>query len=553
MNDPVLQTLDKRQLPAWGLAALLVLPWLSPYTSGPTPNAWPWLVSACCAVLLWLFRRGINVRLIATAWLLAAVTSAVIGLLQYFGLASAISPWVSQTGAGEAFANLRQRNQFATLTSIGLLALIGLLARQAPARLVPGWAYLAMLLLALGNAASSSRTGLLQWALILALTTGWALPALRGQRRLAVFALQALLAYGLAVLALPWLLNVATGLSSAGLFGRLAETPGCGSRLVLWSNVLTLIAQKPWLGWGWGELDYAHFMTLYPGPRFCEILDNAHNLPLQLAVELVLPAALAICTGLAWIVWRAKPWRETSVARQMAWGVLAVIALHSLLEYPLWYGPFQIAVALCAGLLWSSASASTQGFKFPVGRVSHRRNPTSASAAPFRDVGLRFANPTYFEGLEQLQKFKQSRALAKYLRALAATTMIAFLAAAGIDYHRVSQIYLQPAQRSAAYRDDTLAKMQRVWLFRQQARFATLSVTPLNRDNAQWVFDTAAALLHYSPEPRVIEKLIESARLLRRDEEAAALLARYRAAFPDDYARWAAGQAKVAARLPPAN
>src|SRR5512133_2567338 len=116
--------LKNRQVPAWGLVALLVLPWLSPYTSGQTPNAWPWLISACCAVLLWLFWRGLNVRLIATAWVLAATVSAVIGLVQYFGLASALSPWISQTQAGEAFANLRQRNQFATLTSIGLVALI---------------------------------------------------------------------------------------------------------------------------------------------------------------------------------------------------------------------------------------------------------------------------------------------------------------------------------------------------------------------------------------------------------------------------------------------
>ncbi|MBK5206140.1 MAG: O-antigen ligase C-terminal domain-containing protein, partial [Polaromonas sp.] len=286
-----------------------------------------------------------------------------------------------------------------------------------------------------------------------------------------------------------------------------------------WSNVLTLIAQKPWLGWGWGELDYAHFMTLYPGPRFCEILDNAHNLPLQLAVELGLPAALAICTGLAWIVWRAKPWRETSAARQMAWGVLAVIALHSLLEYPLWYGPFQIAVALCAGLLWATASAGSADGTTP--------------------------------GRDSPHKLKKNKALSQYLLPLAAITMIAFLVAAGIDYHRVSQIYLPPAQRSAAYRDDTLAKIQGVWLFRDQARFAVLNVTPLTGDNAQWTFDTATALLHYSPESRVIEKLIASATMLGRDEEALRYLARYRAAFPEEHARWVASHANAPGHLPP--
>ena len=53
----------------------------------------------------------------------------------------------------------------------------------------------------------------------------------------------------------------------------------------------------------------------------------------------------------------------------------------------------------------------------------------------------------------------------------------------------------------------------------------------------------ALELLHYSPEPRVIEKLIESAVMLGRDDEALQYLARYRAAFPQEHARWVQGNA----------
>jgi O-antigen ligase len=545
------QTLKARNFPAWWLGAFLLLPWLNPYTAGPTPNVWPWLLSALCAVILWLFRRRLNPELVAVGWVLAAVISAAIGLVQYFGLAPAFSPWISQPQAGEAFANLRQRNQFATLTSIGLVALMGWLAlREKPAGeqadqgwLMPWWACFAALLLALGNAASNSRTGLLQWLLIALLTAWWALP---GRRRLLVFAVQALLAYGLAVFLLPWLLELTTGLRSGGLFGRLAQAPGCGSRKVLWANVLTLMAQKPWLGWGWGELDYAHFITLYPAARFCEILDNAHNLPLHLAVELGVPAALAILGGLGWLVWRARPWRETSPVRQMAWGVLAVIGLHSLLEYPLWYGPFQIAAGLSVGLLCSRLDAGrASGFNLPVGRVSRRRKPTFGLAVSSGDVGLRFANPTYVEGAEPLQEFKKKMAVAQYLRALAAITMIVMLAGVAISYYRVSQVYLPSAERSAALRDDTLEKIRGSWFFRNQALFAELSITALTPENAAAVHAMALELLHYSPEPRVIEKLIESAVMLGRDDEALQYLARYRAAFPEDHARWAKENAAV--------
>lgn len=511
-------TLNARSLPAWWLVTLLILPWLSPYTAGSTPNVWPLLLSALCAVVLWFYRRRLNARLVTAGWLIAAAVSALIGLVQYFGLAQTLSPWISQTEAGEAFANLRQRNQFATLTSIGLLALTGWLAQRGkpagrqPAQewRMPWWACLLALLLALGNAASSSRTGLLQWLLIAALTAWWALPDRRW--RLPVFAVQALVAYGVAVLMLPWLLEWATGLHSGGLFGRLAEAPGCSSRKVLWSNVLTLIAQKPWLGWGWGELDYAHFMTLYQGPRFCEILDNAHNLPLHLAVELGVPVAVAICGALGWLVWRARPWREQNPVRQTAWGVLAVIGLHSLLEYPLWYGPFQIAAGLCAWLLFA---------------------------------GWRTEQPLP-DGLDG--KFKQKMPFAQYLRALAAIIMIVILAFIAISYHRVSQIYLAPDKRSAAYREDTLDKVRGSWLFRDQVRFAELSLTPLTPDNAAALHDLAKGLLHYSPEPRVIEKLIESAVMLGREDEALQYLARYRAAFPQEHARWV--QKNAAPRMP---
>jgi O-antigen ligase len=481
------------------LAVVLAFPWLSPYTAGPTPNVWPWLLSATCAVVLWLFQARLNARLIAGGWLVAACLSALIGLVQYFGLAPDFSPWVNPAQVGTAFGNVRQRNQLATLMSIGLVALIalvalpqGVLVGDQGRRTLPWWAFAGALLLALGNAASGSRTGLLQWLLIPTLTAWWVLPT---GRRLAVFALQALLGYGVAVAALPWLLELLTDLHIGGLFSRLVEAPTCQSRKILWSNVLTLITQKPWLGWNWGALDYAHFITLYPEQRFCDMLDNAHNLPLHLAVELGVPAAVAICAALSWLAWRGRPWRETDPTRQMAWGVLAIIMLHSMLEYPLWYGPFQMAFGLCVWMLWPAP-----------------REPVAGSR-PYARAGTA-------------------------IRLVLAAALLTAVAYAAWDYHRISQIYLAPQARDPAYRDDTLEKVRGSWLFRNQVRFAELTTTALNRGNAQWTFDTATGLLHYSPEPRVIEKVIESAVMLGRDDEALLHLVRYRAAFPGDYKKW---------------
>lgn len=496
----------------WWLLPFLVFPWLNTYTAGPTPNTWPWLVSAACATLLCWWRDKINGELVALTWLLAASLSALIGVIQYFGWAHALYPWISQTGLGEAFANLRQRNQFATLTSIGLVALIALRAQQLT--LQPKLSGLILLvLLALGNAASGSRTGLLQWLLIPTLSAWWFWPK---QREALVFSLQALLAYGVAVLSLPWLLEWMTGTHSNGLFGRLVESTGCSSRKILWSNVLTLISQKPWLGWGWGELDYAHFITLYPGERFCEILDNAHNLPLHLAVELGIPAALTICGMFTWLVWKGKPWDEIDPIRQMAWGVLAVIGLHSLLEYPLWYGPFQMATGLSIFLLYTR-------------KKNHRMNIVNLVnlvnlVSKDKNNGLLFL-------------FKP--ALFALLSRLMLAVVVAILVGTALRYQQVSQIYLTPAERNPAYRDDTLNKIRGNGPFQAEARFAELSMTPLTLNNAVEINTMAKELLHYSPEPRVIEQVIESAVMLRRENEGLEYLVRYQAAFPQEHARWA--------------
>ena len=163
--------------------------------------------------------------------------------------------------------------------------------------------------------------------------------------------------YLVVMFAAPWIAGL--DLASHGAFARLGKEEDCGSRLMLWSNVLHPITEKPWLGWGWGEFDFAHFITLCNQPRFYDILDNAHNLPLHLAVELGLLAALLIYGGFTWWVLRRKPWAERHATRQMALAVIAVITvitvilLHSMLEYPLWYGRFRWrlpSASCCCGI-----------------------------------------------------------------------------------------------------------------------------------------------------------------------------------------------------------
>ena len=489
-------------------SALLTLPWLWPFANGPTPAVLPWLASLACGalfLLVFLAARPANLStVVAQALLVAALTSSVIGLLQYFGVSAALAPWINVTVPGHAFGNLRQRNQLASLLNIGLAVLLwSAWARQAreasaqcagkssaTARARYWLTALAVVLLASANAATASRTGLAQLLALLLIALAW-----RRQRAPGTWLMLggAVLAYGVASVLLPLL----AGLDplASGIMARFGDAgQSCESRLILWRNVLYLIAQKPWFGWGWGELDYAHFATLYPAARFCDILDNAHNLPLHLAVELGLPVAAGVCALLAWLLWRASPWRETRADRQMAWAVLALIALHSLLEYPLWYGPFQLTLVSCLMVLWPRARSA-------------------AGCQPLRRAWM-----------------------------ASASVLLAALAYAAWDYWRVSQIYMAPERRAPAYRHDTLLKIEGSWLYRRQVRFAALTTSTVDAGNAAQINRSARELLHFSPEPRVIEKLLASARVLHRDDELAYFVERYRAAFPQQHARWLAAQ-----------
>ncbi len=494
--------------------ALIAAPWLVSFTWGPAPAWLQWVLSVACAAsfvtFFWALPLSERATLIFGGWAVAASVSATMGVFQYLGAEQMLGGWVDHARVGEAYANLRQRNQFATLVNIGLVALLfGYCGRRASAleggsvqglslpksvaateiaRRSVLWGLTA--LLAIGVAASTSRTGLMQLLSCLALALVWRDGAETGSRdvawKLAAFCV---VVYAASSVLLPYLAGADP--RSIGIVSRLQPDsgPGCSSRLVLWSNVLHLITQKPWFGWGWGELAFAHFTTIYPGERFCEILGNAHNLPLHLAVELGIPVAVVLTGGAVWVVARARPWLERDPVRRTAWAVLALIALHSLLEYPLWYGPFQVAVVLSIGLLASRPLPHA-----PVGAFSTLPAPWLLCAG---------------------------------LLAIAVCGLVA------TQYWRMSQIYLMPEQRDATYREDTLEKAKGALLYRGYVRFAELGVTPLTADNAVGMRLLALEMLHFSPEPMVVQKLIDSARLLGDDATAAHYEKLYLIAYPD--------------------
>jgi O-antigen ligase len=393
---------------------------------------------------------------------------------------------VNQPLKGDAFANLRQRNQFASLTSLGLVALLGWVAAQSKTESMSraGWAVALVLLnvLAAGVACSVSRTGAMQWALMGVLMAAWGWGSAKHDaafgKGFVWLAIAAPLLVAVWSVLMPWLALQTTGEWGASMIlrvtGQAQDYAACGGRRVLWANVLALIAQQPWLGWGWGETDYAHFMTGYSSLRFCDMLDNAHDFPLHIALEFGVPFALVVLAVSAVWVLRRTPWREQHPWHFMAWCLLVVLGVHSLLEYPLWYGPFQMTLGLAIGLLWATPSAQASA-----------DDKQEAQEGPMLVAALIFIGCLY----------------------------------AAWDFNRVGQIYRQAASRDAAYRDNPLHHAKQSWLFKNQADFAELTTQPITADNAVEIYPQAVRLMHYSPESRVVQRVIDSGKLLGHDEE----------------------------------
>ena len=112
------------------------LPFVFGYTAPPITNFWPltfaWACGAvamlcvvrCTRALGGVQGRWVMARQVAAAMLLAALVGGLIGLAQFVAGDVGWSPWVQASVPGQAMGNLRQRNQQASLLSLGVWALL---------------------------------------------------------------------------------------------------------------------------------------------------------------------------------------------------------------------------------------------------------------------------------------------------------------------------------------------------------------------------------------------------------------------------------------------
>jgi hypothetical protein len=291
------------------------------------------------------------------AWLIAGIAGVLIGLVQVLMPDAVDGTWIARSSIpGRAVGNLRQPNHLSTLLLWSAVAVLPLLEARAlvcrAAAKAVLWALFAAMLF--GVVLSGSRTGLLGVA-------GLALWGLL-DHRLAHSSRGLLMASPLICLVSWMLLGWLSSMLDTGAIGaatRLGESQDYSSgRWSIWRDTLSLIAQNPWLGVGFGEFNFAWSLAPFP-ERSPQFFDHTHNLPLHLAVELGIPLALLVLGFLALGLWQAfdrsrRVEGEQGVARRAAFVMVLLMALHSQLEYPLWYAYFLLPTAFAWGLCLGS-------------------------------------------------------------------------------------------------------------------------------------------------------------------------------------------------------
>jgi O-antigen ligase len=281
---------------------------------------------------------------------LAGAASSVVGLVQVFAPTLPDGDWVALSAIpGRATGNLRQPNHLSSLLLWSIVAAVWLgeakvLRRELTSVLALVFVYVVVL--------SASRTG----AVGMLTLAGWGFFDRRLSRNARRLLVLAPLIYGA-----MWWGTTVWATHSHQLFGGQTRFGGGGdissSRFGIWSNTLSLIASHPWLGVGFGDFNFAWSLTPFPG-RPVAFFDHTHNLFLNFAVELGLPLALLVLTLMAYALWRAlanaiADGREKTTAfpvQRAAFVIVILVAVHSMLEYPLWYSYFLLPTALAFGL-----------------------------------------------------------------------------------------------------------------------------------------------------------------------------------------------------------
>lgn len=287
--------------------------------------------------------------ILAFSLLIGTELNALIGVLQHYKWHTPLDAVVVMQVSSGIYGNLAQANHFANYIALGLISL-GLLFQQR--KIKSGYVILLSIPLLFALTLSGSRSSWLYLPLMICLAW-WSARGDPTLRPLLRYSVLLIIGFGLMhlVVQMPFM---AGGDGDTNTVQRLLASNGGGDtrgsiRLYLWREAWLIFRESPWLGVGFGQFAWHHFqlVPLLKPSNISGLYNNAHNLIFQLAAEAGIAGLLALFASMgAWFygLRRVRP----SAAHWWGYSVLGVLAIHSLLEYPLWYAYF---VAIAATLL----------------------------------------------------------------------------------------------------------------------------------------------------------------------------------------------------------
>jgi O-antigen ligase len=309
------------------------------------------------AALLMMLGQRLRVELgvpavvtaLAVFLLAGAELNTLAGILQHYRWNTFLNSVVTAKTSHAVYGNTAQPNHYADYLALGMISL-GLLYVRLSLR---AWqvALLAAPMLFV-MVLSGSRSS---W-LYLVLATGLALLWQRRDqalRPLLYYCLALVLGFGLMhlVVQIPWLEGATGSVTTAErLFGDNASGQ---IRMHLWREAALIFAQFPLMGAGFGQFAFQHLQLAAElrNPAIIGLYNNAHNLVMQVAAEGGLAGVAILLGTLGLWFWQAVV-RGARFTLYHWWGyaILAVLGIHGLLEYPLWYAYFIGVAAIMLGM-----------------------------------------------------------------------------------------------------------------------------------------------------------------------------------------------------------
>ena len=311
---------------------------------------------------------------LATFLLLGAEFSALMGVLQHYSWHTFLDAVVSLKSTAAVFGNLGQPNHYANYIALGLISL-GLLHMRWSMR---AWqvALLALPLLFV-LVLSGSRSAALYLFGMVALAF-FCYRRDKSNLRLLQYSTIVIIGFGLMhlLVQIPMLgstegtVTTIQRLAGEDVIAGSSKTPHILDQLrfYLWYEGWLMFTQFPLLGVGFGQYDWQHFLLT---ERLHDInahglYNNAHNLLIQIAAETGLAGLLVLLATL--VIWLMQLFRNkaSTIYHWWTYSALAVLGMHSLLEYPLWYAFFLGIAALLLGMM----ECTVYRWKFPrLGRI----------------------------------------------------------------------------------------------------------------------------------------------------------------------------------------